>query len=65
MSENWVLRRIEGLVDDVARLRRSDHADWPRHVHLETLAVCNAACHFCPYPTLDRKGTRLSSSVIL
>lgn len=36
----------------------------PREVSFETLAVCNAACVFCPYPTLERKGVCLPSWVI-
>lgn len=36
----------------------------PREVSIETLALCNAACTFCPYPTLDRKGTRLRLDAI-
>ncbi|MDP6951424.1 MAG: radical SAM protein, partial [Alphaproteobacteria bacterium] len=45
-------------------LRASVHAKYPRHVHLETLAVCNAACSFCPYPTLEREGTRMPDALI-
>src|SRR3972149_3969458 len=27
-------------------------------LHLETIAICNAACVFCPYPTMKRpRGT--------
>lgn len=32
----------------------------PREVSLETFALCNARCTFCPYPTLERKGTKMS-----
>jgi len=38
--------------------------DYPGAVHLETWAQCNAACVFCPYPTLDRKGDRMSDDLI-
>jgi hypothetical protein len=38
--------------------------DYPRVVHLETLALCNAGCDFCPYPGLERKGTRMSDALI-
>ena len=38
--------------------------DQPREVSIETLARCNAACTFCPYPTLDRKGTRMSDELL-
>ena len=47
----------------VAR-RRSPYLDYPAHVHLETLALCNAACSFCPYPTLARKGEKMSDGLI-
>ena len=42
-----------------------DHyLDQPREVSLETLTKCNAACTFCPYPTLDRIGTKMSDELI-
>jgi tetratricopeptide (TPR) repeat protein len=44
--------------------RSSPYLEFPAHVHLETLAQCNAACSFCPYPTLDRKGERMSDALI-
>lgn len=31
---------------------------------METIAVCNAACDFCPYPTLARKGDRMPDAMI-
>ena len=40
-------------------MRKSPYLDFPAHVHLETNALCNAACNFCPYPTLERKGTKM------
>lgn len=36
----------------------------PREVAIETLALCNARCTFCPYPTLDRKGTEMPMQLI-
>lgn len=36
----------------------------PREVSLETLALCNANCVFCPYDSLTRKGTQLSSALL-
>lgn len=27
-------------------------------------AVCNAACTFCPYPTLERKGTKMPDALL-
>lgn len=43
---------------------REHYLDQPHEVSLETLALCNAACTFCPYPTLDRKGERMSDELI-
>ena len=37
----------------------------PREVSIETLALCNAACEFCPYETLERKGARMDDATIL
>jgi tetratricopeptide (TPR) repeat protein len=48
----------------VEALRRSRYVDFPRHVHLETLARCNAACTFCAYPNLDRRGARLDDTTL-
>lgn len=45
-------------------LRKSPYMEFPSHVHMETLALCPAACSFCPYPTLDRQGTRMSDELI-
>lgn len=43
---------------------RAHYIDQPYEVSIETLALCNAACTFCPYPTLERKGTRLPDDKI-
>lgn len=43
----------------------ADYLDQPYEVSIETLAMCNAACTFCPYPTLERIGTRLGIDVII
>lgn len=43
---------------------RADFLDYPIEVSLETLALCNARCTFCPYPTIARKGTRMSDETI-
>lgn len=40
------------------------YLDQPREVSIETLALCNAACTFCPYPTLSRKGQRMSDELL-
>jgi hypothetical protein len=44
--------------------RDAGYLRYPAVVHLETQAVCNAACSFCPYPTMERKGTRMPDSLI-
>lgn len=43
---------------------RAQFSEYPIEVSLESLALCNAACTFCPYPTLDRKGTRMSDELL-
>jgi radical SAM protein with 4Fe4S-binding SPASM domain len=48
----------------VEKLRRSPYMDYPSHVHMETLSLCTAACNFCPYPSLERTGTRMPDALI-
>lgn len=38
--------------------------DYPMEVSVETMALCNARCTFCPYPTLDRKGEKMSDELL-
>src|SRR3954469_20205557 len=38
--------------------------DYPIEVSVETMALCNARCTFCPYPTLDRKGEKMSDELL-
>jgi radical SAM protein with 4Fe4S-binding SPASM domain len=45
-------------------LRNSPYIRYPLHVHVETYALCNAACGFCPYSVLDRKGQRMSDDLV-
>lgn len=52
------------MVDHYTMLRQR-YASQPMEVSIETLALCNAACTFCPYPTLERQGTRLSTDLII
>ena len=59
------LPQMIGHTTETARtLRSQGYLDFPRLVHVETIALCNAACEFCPYPTLERKGTRMSDALI-
>jgi hypothetical protein len=53
---------MTALNDDFSVL--TDYLDQPRELSLETFAKCNAACTFCPYPTLDRIGTKMSDDLI-
>jgi MoaA/NifB/PqqE/SkfB family radical SAM enzyme len=41
-----------------------DYIETPFVVSIETLALCNAACSFCPYDTMERKGTEMSMELI-
>jgi sulfatase maturation enzyme AslB (radical SAM superfamily) len=36
------------------------YMDQPAEVGIETMTLCNAACTFCPYPTMERKGDKMS-----
>lgn len=44
--------------------QRSPWLDQPREISIETYAQCNASCNFCPYPTLDRKGTKMPDALL-
>jgi sulfatase maturation enzyme AslB (radical SAM superfamily) len=57
-----------GLFDlyqqNLAALKSSPYRDYPLFVVLETLALCNAKCGFCPYPTMERLGTKMPDQQI-
>lgn len=40
------------------------YLDQPVEVSIETLALCNARCTFCPYPTLTRKGVEMPEALM-
>ena len=44
-------------------LRQHYHSQ-PHEVSIETQALCNARCTFCPYPTLERKGTKMPDELL-
>lgn len=50
--------------NEIAPLYRSRYVDFPQQVGIESLALCNAACNFCPYPTMKRKGERMTDELI-
>lgn len=43
---------------------QSEFMDYPIEVSVETMALCNASCTFCPYPTLDRKGEKMPDDLL-
>jgi hypothetical protein len=55
---------LQAYQRNVLQMRQSSAIDFPTHVHLETIAQCNAACNFCPYPGLERKGTVMDDALI-
>lgn len=59
-----VQRRSNNKAFYLQASRNTRYMDYPSYIHLETLAVCNAACNFCPYPTLERQGTRMPEGLI-
>jgi hypothetical protein len=58
------MRRMIGYQGAIEERRRSPYMQFPSHVHLETYALCNAGCGFCPYESLERKGVRMSDALI-
>ena len=43
--------------------RKLKYMEFPEMVQIETHAVCNAQCWFCPYPGMKRKGEKMSSEL--
>jgi hypothetical protein len=43
---------------------REHYLDQPNEISLETLALCNARCTFCPYPTMERIGDKMPDELI-
>lgn len=67
ISEYERLLNLDGSDFDYQRKvlsMRDRFLEYPAHIHLETFAQCNAACSFCPYPEIDRKGTRMGDDLI-
>jgi hypothetical protein len=57
----YLFRQIETYVE---WLRTSRYLDYPLIVQLETLTLCNAACTFCQYPELTRKGDKMPDAMV-
>jgi radical SAM protein with 4Fe4S-binding SPASM domain len=53
---------MEGLEEEQKNFvrRQKNYLRYPEVVQIETLAVCNAGCSFCPYPTMERKGDKMA-----
>ena len=43
---------------------RTFYSDWPHEVSIETQAICNAKCGFCPYTTLERIGEKMPDAML-
>jgi len=48
----------------IAALRSSPYLNFPKHVHIETAAICNAKCWFCPQDELPRHGTTMPDALV-
>lgn len=45
-------------------MRLEQYLHQPHEVSIETFAKCNAACTFCPYPTIERIGEKMPDETI-
>jgi hypothetical protein len=63
-SESAILLRLTETVDKRLNWLRDNYLDQPAEIAIETQAVCNAACTFCPYPTLERIGTKMPTEML-
>jgi hypothetical protein len=59
-NETMLSARMRGKSESL----QAGYLRYPALVHIETQALCNAACTFCPYPNLERKGARMSDELI-
>jgi hypothetical protein len=48
----------------VLALRNGPYLDFPARVNIETMALCNAACDFCPYPGMEGRGEVMPDELI-
>ena len=63
--ENFCIASV-GALNLKWKVTGKDETDqiYPKIVHLETQAVCNAKCSFCEYDSLERKGIKMSDENI-
>lgn len=64
MSQERVFEDGTKLRDDHWTQFNQLYGSQPHEVSIETQALCNARCTFCPYPTLERKGTKMSDEML-
>lgn len=64
LRRSVVTWRLNSKAAEMINYRQSRYMDYPMYLHLETLARCNAACSFCPYPGLERKGERMPDELV-
>ena len=55
---------MSGLVEFLKQVQQSPYMDFPHEVNIETYTKCNAACSFCPYPSLERIDNKMPDSLI-
>lgn len=63
-SANGIPGPLQAYHQRALAMRWSSCIDFPAHVHLETQAICNGSCVFCPYSELERKGTRMDDRLL-
>ncbi len=64
MTDFFVELGKDSKQSDYFKEMQRHHMDQPSEVSLETFTFCNAACSFCPYPTLERQGEKMSDDLI-
>ena len=57
-------QQLTGYQIGVLKNRLTPYMDIPKTIKFEMNTVCNASCTFCPYTTLDRKGTKMPDGLI-
>jgi MoaA/NifB/PqqE/SkfB family radical SAM enzyme len=65
----FIAKRSEKIWNDIDTyvdyLRATRYVEYPLAVNIETLALCNAACHFCQYVEIERKGDRMPDDLVV
>lgn len=64
VTDPQLIAQLQGYQQHVMDLKATPYMNYPKHVHLETLGLCNASCSFCPYTAMERKGVRMPDELI-